>query len=250
MILYSGTGVTTTGTLKCNKSAYALHIASSLAFSALTGNEKINIQVERPSGSNVFVAVDIPLIDFLCEATYGVECINNAKEDGFKFVAKCELTDGEGAYLLQQGENILVTLSGLAAADTWQVGIFEHPLKSTHLKVLERKTVASEDVTKIITVDAYKMAVINDTNNTVTDYLITFSNGQQISYKPFELRTLMKDIDAVSYISDSGVVIQYAGRICLPLTDDTTGLFITQIEVRKTQGNVVNFLLSNVDYRN
>ncbi len=245
MQIYHGTGVTSTGLLKSNKSAHAIYIASTALFSALDGTELITVYIERPSGSNEQIATNIPLVDFIVESTYGSEAIQ--ADATFGFIAKCEITNGEGSYRLTEGENLYVKIDNIKTTDTWRVGVFEDPIKGRTLKKVERKTVASEDFSKVIVTDEFSTAVINDVNNTVTEYVLTYSNGEQIRYTPFELQTLMRDSDPIAYVTNAGSVKMYLGRIVVPLRSESVDLFITQIEVLKPQGSVVNVLLSNAD---
>lgn len=245
MDIYSGTGVTTTGNLKINKGLHALLIAATVDFTALTGSELVTLYVERPHASNVEIATNIPLIDFICESTYGAEAIQ--ADDIYNFIAKCEICDGDGAYMLSEGENIIVNISGILTTQTWKIVGLEDPIKTLHLKKLERKTVASEDFEKNILTAGFQMAVIDDTGNTVTEYTFQYSNGERIKYKPFDLKCIMRDNDPIAYITKTGVTKQYVGRLVIPLEDAESGLTIEQITVNKPQGSVVNFILSNVN---
>lgn len=242
MEIYNATGVTKTGELRVQKSVHALLLASTVAFDSLTGNELISLWVERPSGTNVEIATKIPVKDFVIGSTYGAEAIQSTGT--FAFEAICEIADGEGAFMLKEGESLKISLEGITSAATWAINGLEDPLTTLFVKKFERKTVASEDYSKKIACGGYDLAIINDAASSIQDINVKFAvNGNVVKYLPRELRAMARDIDPVAYIKANGNVLQELDRLVIPLADG-----IEELEINKTTGSIVTVVLMNENF--
>jgi hypothetical protein len=229
------TGVTKSNEITVSKGISSLIIATSLALTDFL-NEKISIYIERANGNNVPIANKVKLQDFLLSATYGGEAIHS--DGAFPTIAVCEIAL-EGAILLQEKENIKISLEDLRAPNTYIIYGVEHPLNTNNLMHWEQKSCAIEDLSKKIDVKGYDLAVI-DLNATVTDISYTYSNGQTIKYDPFELRALSVDVDPIQSIESGSVSSRIGDKLCLPLVN------VDFIDVNKNQGSIVNFVMRSV----
>jgi hypothetical protein len=239
MEVYKGTGVVKTAELRVQKSVHALIICSTRNPQSLT-NETISVWIEKANGSNFEIATNINLRDFIIGSTYGNEAIQATDE--FQTIALCEITDGDGAYPLAEGESLKFKLEGLISTETYAINALEDPYETELLLKFERKTVASEDFSKKIQTTGFDLAVITDADSKVRDYVLRYSNGQTVKYTPFELAVISRDVDPVAYVGDDGIVSNNLGRLVVPLGGE-----IDEIEVNKDNGGApVIFVLRSM----
>lgn len=229
MEIYKGTGVLKTPELKISKSIGSFIIASSRALTELT-NELVTIWIERANGSNVEIATNIPLKDFIMLSTYGTEATQSNSE--YDMIAVCEIAD-EGSVRLYENESLKMKLDGLLSAETYAVYGVEEPNSSETVYRYERKTIASEDLSKKINVENYELAVIN-TMSSIDTLSYRYTNGEVIKYLPFVLQVISADVDPIQAILANGSVIQTVGTlVTLPLTA------VSEIEVNKSPGTFI-----------
>ncbi|CAD0006562.1 hypothetical protein [Flavobacterium salmonis] len=233
MKITSITGVSKSPELNVTKSIGSLILASSLEVSELT-TEKISIYIERANGSNVILANKILLKDFVLASTYGSEAVQS--DSDYNFIALCEIAN-EGSIFLQEKESIKITLEDLVSAETYDLYGVEEPENTNELYFFEQKTVGSEEFNKKVDVAGNDLAIMTK-DSTIDDVSYHFVNGQVVKYLPFELQTLSRDIDPIQAISPTGTVIQsLSDRLCLPL------VAVHAIEINKSQGQIINFLV-------
>jgi len=236
MKIASITGVTRSNELSITKSIGSVIIASNLAFTDLT-TEKISIYIERGNGANVILVNKILLKDFLISSTFGNSALQS--DSTYATIALCEIAS-EGSVYLAEKESIKIQLDDLVALKLYDVYGVEEPVQTNDLLFFEQKSIASEEVNKKIDVSGFDLAIVN-MDATISDISFYFENGQVVKYLPFELQTLSCDIDPVAYITSAGVVSQrLSGRIALPL------LHVQTIEINKSQGVVVNFVVRHI----
>lgn len=229
MEIYKGTGVLKTGDKKVTKSIGALLIAMSKNVSALT-NETITIWIERVNRGNVFLATSVKLQDFIALTSYGTENVQSSND--YKSIALCELTpDGAGLHL-NEGESLQFKLEGLIAGDTYAIYGIEEPTTTMDFYLFDRKTVASEDVQRRLTVEGNELVIFN--TQSVNEFMIGYGNGVSIKYSPFELQTITRDVDPIFSIVDDGTVTQgLPNRIIMPVFG------IEFVEFQKEAGTLI-----------
>lgn len=200
-------------------------------------NEKISIYLERANGSNVILANKINLKDFILASTYGGEAVQS--DDTFGTIAVCEIALQGGIFIAEK-ESIKIQLEDLRSANTYELYGVEHPVTTNDLLHFEQKSVASEEVNKKIDVKGFDLAIMT-MHETLSDVSYTFENGNVVKFLPFELRALSVDIDPLQYIKQDGTVEQVLdGRLSLPL------VHVDFIEVNKSQGQIINFVVRTI----
>ena len=233
MELYKGTGVTKTGEIKVSKSIGGLIIASSKTMEQLA-NETITAWIERANGSNIEIATNIPLNQFILACTYGGESVQSDAD--YNLIAVCEVAH-EGSVRLFENESLKFKLDGLTPGTTYAVNGVENPVDSDSMYKFELKTIASEDPNKKIDVRGYDLAVVN-TLTSVDTVSYTFGNKEVVKYTPFELKTLSRDIDPIQVIAVDGTVQQNIGTmVTLPL------LAVNDLEFQKSSGTLISITL-------
>lgn len=227
-----------TGKLKSDeitvtKSIGSIIVATTKSLTELV-NEKISIYIERGNGNNVIIANKVNLKDFILASTYGSEAVQSDAD--FKTIALCEIALN-GSIFLAEKESIKIQLDDLISTHTYAMYGVEEPTFTNDLFFFEQKTVASEEFNKKIDVNGFDLAIMS-TSETVSDISYGFSNGQVVKYLPFELQTLSRDVDPIQSLNVDGTVSQgVAGRVALPLLD------VNSIEINKSQGQIINFLV-------
>lgn len=230
------TGKTKSDELTVTKSIGALILAMSIPANELL-NEKITVYIERGNGNNLMIANKVLLRDFLLSSSYGVEALQSSAQ--FDCIAICELAVDGGIFLAEK-ESIKISFDDLRAPNTYEVYGIEEPNPTNTLYMWEQKTVAVEDFSKKIDVRGFDLAVMT-TDASVSDLLYTFSEGQVVKYLPFELQTMSRDQDPIQAILKTGVVLPALdNRVTLPLVD------VASIEVNKSQGSIINFVMRAV----
>ncbi|MDN3673434.1 hypothetical protein QWY99_10255 [Flavobacterium branchiarum] len=238
MEIYKGTGKTTSGTILLTKSISTLIVASSLEFNQLT-NETIRVEVERANGSNFEITKgSMFLKDFILANTYGEDAIVSDTSRTLGLIAVCEICN-EGSIHLFEKDVIKITLNSLDATKTYVLNGIEEPETSTQIFSFEHKSMSSEDTNKDFNVHGYDILVL-DKSDTIEEINYTFSNGQVVKYSLYELECMSKSTDPVAYVKSNGVVFSaFPDKIQLPL------LAVDNINIRKTQGTVINLILRN-----
>lgn len=233
--------VNLTGVLKSNELTVTKSIGSLiLCFDGTLDqllNEKISAYIERANGSNVILANKVNLKDFILSSTYGGEAVQS--NDDFGTIAVCEIAH-EGSVFLAEKESIKIVLEDLRAPHTYELYGVEHAVATNDLFFFEQKSVASEEVNKKVDVKGFDLAIVT-MDDTVSDISYSFENGQVVKFLPFELRALSVDVDPVQYIKNDGTVKQVLdGRLALPL------VHVDFIEINKSQGQIVNFVVRSI----
>lgn len=238
MEIYKGTGKTTTGTILLTKSISSLVIGSSLEFLKLN-TETIRLEIERANGSNFEITKGtMSLRDFILATTYGADAIVSSTQFNFKTVAVCEFTTNGAVHLFEK-DVIKITLNGLDAAATYVINGIEEPETSTEVYQFEHKSMGSDDTNKDFNVSGYDVLVL-DKSADIEEINYRFENGQVVKYTMFELEAMSKQIDPVAYVQQDGLVASgFDSKIQLPL------FAVNNINIRKTQGSVVNLILRN-----
>lgn len=238
MEIYNATGVTSTGIIPVTKSISTLIIGSSLDFNALS-TEQIRIEVERANGSNFEITKGLMYLkDFILANTYGSDAVVSDSARSLATVAVCEICN-EGSIHLFEKDVIKVELRGLIALQTYTLNGIEEPQTSTMIYSFEHKSMGTDDTNKDFNVDGYDILVL-DRDASIEEVNYTFSNGQVVKYNMFELEAMSKSIDPVAYLKTNGTVLSsFTGKIQLPL------LAVRNINIRKSQGAVVNLILRN-----
>jgi hypothetical protein len=236
MKIISITGVVRSNEIAVTKSIGSLIIGTSLELSGLT-TEKISAYIERANGSNVILANKVPLLDFILASTYGNEAVQS--DENYKTIALCEMALDGGVYLAEK-EKIIFLLEDLQADETYDLNGVEEPSSSNLLYFFEQKTIASEDFNKKIDVEGYDLAIMTR-KDSLQDIAYGFENGQTVKYTPFELQTLSSNVDPITAVNSTGVVLQrIPQRLSLPL------VHVNTIEVNKSQGEIINFVVRNI----
>ena len=236
MKIKSITGVTKSEEITVTKSIGSLILAiDNLPLEGLT-TEKISVYIERSNGSNVILANKVLLVDFILASTFGSE--STQSDDNYNVIAVCELAH-EGGIFLAEKESIKIVLEDLIVANAYDLYGVEEPTQSNNLYHFEQKTVSSEDFSKKVDVYGYDLAIMT-VHASVSDLSYRFNNGQVIKYLPFELQTLSRDIDPIQAIDGNEVLQGVSTRLSLPL------LGVESIEVNKSQGAVINFVVRSI----
>lgn len=245
MKIASITGVTKSQELTVTKSIGSLVLAiDGLALSALT-TEKISVYIERANGSNIILANKILFKDFILASTYGSSATQS--DATYECIALCELAHEHGI-MLGEKESIKIQLDDLINAGvTYDLFGIEEAHTTNELYIFELKTVASEEFSKKVDVKGFDLAIMT-TSNTVNDVQFRYvladelgnENKQIVKYLPFELQTISRDIDPLQAINGTAVLQGLTDRVTLPLVG------VDQIEVNKSQGAVINFVVRSL----
>ena len=229
MLLYpKTTAVLKTGEVRSTKSIHALLIATIGGFDALT-NELITIWVERVNRSNVYLATNVKLSDFIALTNFDADSIQS--DDEYAMIAICQLAENSNVQL-NEGEQIKFKIDGLRSAETYAVWGLEEPASDYDFYTFDRKTIASEDLQKVVTLDNSEVTVFS--TNSVEEITIEYGNGAKTRFTPFELRTVTRDVDPVFIVGRGGIVSQgIANKIVLP------SFGVKSIEIAKSVGTLV-----------
>ncbi|BFM44938.1 hypothetical protein CFS9_35790 [Flavobacterium sp. CFS9] len=238
MEIYNGTGKTTTGTILLTKSISTIIVASSLEYAGLT-NETIRVEVERANGSNFEITKgSMNLKDFILANTYGEDAIISDSVRDLGLIAVCEICN-EGSIHLFEKDVIKITLNNLDATKTYILNGIEEPETSTQIFSFEHKSMSSEDTNKDFNVFGYDIMIL-DKSSTIEEINYTFANGQVVKYSLYELEAMSKSTDPVAYVKKNASVLSaFPDKIQLPL------LAVSNVNIRKAQGSVINLILRN-----
>lgn len=239
MKITSITGKLKSDELSVTKSIGGLILGLSFPIDELL-NEKISIYIERGNGNNVIMANKVLLRDFILASSYGSEAIQ--ADATYPSIAICELAVDGGIFLAEK-EMIKISFDDLRSLQTYDIYGVEEPTATNNLYFFEQKTIASEEYNKKIDVRGFDLAVMT-VDQTVSDVSYTYEHENVISvvkYLPFELQTLSRDIDPIQAIKADGTVMQsLTGRLTLPLVE------VEAIEVNKSQGAIINFVMRTI----
>jgi len=237
MKIGSVTSVTKSQEFTVTKSIGGLILAiQHLELSSLA-TEKISIYIERANGSNVILANKVLLKDFILASTYGTS--GTQSDSTYQCIAVCELAH-LGGIALEEKESIKIQLDDLnPSLPVYDIFGIEEPIASSDLYFFEQKTVASEQFSKILDVKGFDLAIMT-THESVQDVSYRYSNGVVVKYLPFELQSLSRDIDPIQALNGTAVLQGLSDRVSLPLEEVDT------IEVNKSQGTVINFVVRSI----
>lgn len=222
------TGVTKTNEIRCTKSISALLICHSETIDSLS-NQLITLWIERVNRSNVYLATNVRLKDFIALTNFGVESIQS--NASFGTIAICELSSN-GNVKLNEGEVLKFKLDGLTPAHTVTVYGIEEPLSNHDFHTFDRKTVASEDLQRKISVENTELSIFKTIG--VNEIAVEYGNGTSIRYSPFELMVISRDVDTVFAIDDTGVIVQG-----LPDTIILPTIGVASLEFQKNAGTLI-----------
>lgn len=233
MQLVSITGVTSSTEIKSTKSIGALIFALDGLTVNQLATEAITAWVEKANGSNLEVATQIPLKDFIVLSTYGSEAVFS--DATYECIAICQISDGNGAYMLGEGESFKFKLTGLDATKTYVVYGLEDAADSMHLLKFDTKVLLSDVPTQKYEVSNYDLLSIADASNVLSEINLYYSNGRTVKYTPFELKAIQKDIDPVPAILQAGTIVDFSNRLIVPLqnVEDDDSIYVTSIDFTK-----------------
>ena len=237
MLIYSGTGVTTTGKLVVNKGFSALIVSSSLTLDALSA-EQIEVLVERKNGKAFEVTQGaVSVKDFILSTTESEDAMTYDDVTGL-YTAVCELTGEDGGAIdLAEGENIVVSMTLLTSGATYRLNGTEEPFTTNDVRQFEQKTMASADLKKTFGVEDFDYLVLTD-HTSITEVRFDFGGEHVTTYDLFELRAMQRSADGAKWYTSTGLAdLNVAGRITLGLDK------IKNIEIRKTAGVDINLFL-------
>lgn len=229
MKIYGGTGVTSTSNLKVTKSVQSLIVATDKTVEEFT-NESITIFIERVNLANIYLATALPLADFLMLTNYGNDSIQSNAT--FKTIALCELAE-DGAIRLNEGESLNIKIDGLNPAKNYELYAVEDADVVETFYKFDRKSIASEDTVKTISVEKAELVVI-DLKSSVSEVSVKYANGTTNKHLPFELRVISRDIDGIYAINQDNTVLQgHSTRVAIP------SIGVNELEIVKTAGELV-----------
>lgn len=230
----TGSNITKSGSILVTKGFRALLIRTSLEYDALT-TEQIKVEIERANGSNHEITKGFKsLKDFLLATTYMGDALTS--DDTHSTIAECEICEG-GSIELQDKDVIKFEMQNLKSAASYVVNTLEDDEFSEHILEFEDKAMSSEDTNKSFQVGGNDLLVMTK-SNTIEEVAYTFENGNVVKYTLDELVCLSRSVDPVAYVMANGVVKScFPERVQLPLEGVET------IEIRKSQGTVINLFL-------
>ncbi|WP_281638421.1 hypothetical protein [Flavobacterium marginilacus] len=226
--------------LQVSKSIGTLLIACSADYEILQ-DETIQVEIERANGSNFEITKGaVSLQRFMLATTYGDDAI--VSDDNYQTIALCEICR-EGSIHLFEKDVLKVNLKNLKPTVSYEIRGIEEPTTSLEVYSYESKSMASDDTNKDFNVEGYDIAVL-DINSDITEisYTVALSGGSSkiIKYDLFELRSMSRSIDPVAYVKKNGTLkSSFQNFVQLPL------IAVSNLNIRKTQGSVVNLLLRN-----
>jgi hypothetical protein len=228
-----GKNITKSGVLVQNKSIGSLIVSLSLDVEALT-TEQIKVEVEKLTGNEEITKGFMSLADFIYMTTFNADAITSDAD--FKTTAQCEICE-DGSIELGDKDVIKIELTGLKTAETYVINGIEEPQTSRKTLSFSNKSMGSDDKSKVFDVVDCDIVVL-DNNNDIEEIAYTYANKVVVKYTLHELRVLSRAIDPVAYIrQDGSVKASFANKIQLPLFG------VDSIEVRKSQGSIVNLLV-------
>jgi hypothetical protein len=229
----NGLNVTKSPVMLVTKSIGALVVSSTLDVEALT-TEQISIEVEKATGNEEITKGLMSLADFIYMTTFNGDAISS--DPVYKTTAECEICE-DGSIQLGEKDVIKIQLIGLKTAETYVINGIEMPQSSHKTLSFENKSMASDEKSKVFDVYNCDLAVL-DNSSTIEDVSYTFLNDVVVKYTLHELRVLSRSVDPVAYVKQDGTVKgAFAAKLQLPLFG------VKSIEVRKTQGSIINLIV-------
>jgi hypothetical protein len=229
----SGKNITKSGVLLLTKSIGAVIVSSSLDVEALT-TEQIKIEVEKSTGNEEITKGFMSLSDFIYLTTFNGDAVTS--DPTYKTTAECEICE-DGSIQLDDKDVIKIELQGLKTAETYVINGIEMPNSSPKTLEFENKSMSSNDKDKDFEVPHCDLALI-DNSNDIQEVSYTFFNDNVVKYTLHELRVLSRSVDPVAYVRNDGTVKSaFSAKLQLPLFG------VKSINVRKTQGNIINLLM-------
>lgn len=226
MLVYSETTKTKSGELRITRPIGALLISTDEVIEALA-NETISVFIEKANGSNIDIATNIPLRDFILSSVFGT-----ASFDGTAGIsAMCEIAN-DGAIALGQNESIKVKLDNLKSAKTYTIHGIELPELTNEIVHFDRKTVLTEETSRQFDVTGADEAVITGIDN-VDEMHVTYLNGNTVKYLQAEIKAIASDVDSILGSGPLGVVVtSISDVVVFPVVG------VAKIDIYKSAGTI------------
>ena len=189
MEIYNATGVRKTTQIRVTKSFGMLLIMSNQPFIDLL-NEKISVYIERASGDNQHIATNISLKAFIGCAVFGEGKIIE-KPDFFQAIA--ELSD-EGSIPLQENESIVIQLSDLKDAKTYQLHTIETPVISQETVFYTEKVFLNGQKNRSYEVNEFDECMLLGDFEKVRLTYPTDQGTQTTEHSKLEIRAIAADL--------------------------------------------------------
>lgn len=234
MEIFNSTGknLTKSDLLLVTKPIGALIVASSLDVDSLT-SETIEVFVERLSGNVQITNGVMSLKDFILLTTFNGDAVT--ADSTYKTTAECEIAEN-GAIQLAEKDVIKIKLSGLKGAESYVLNTLEMPQTTEKVLQFSNRSMNSDERQKAFDVYDCDLCLI-DNSNTIEEVAYTYLNDVVIRYSLHELRVLSRSVDPVAYVRQDGSVKSlFTEKLQIPLFG------VKNIEIRKTQGTVINLL--------
>lgn len=238
----SALGNPTEKKMQVTKSIGSFIFGTSKSFDELE-DETIQVEIERANGSNFEITKGaISLQRFLLATTFGEDSIQSSTEGVINFhtIAVCEICE-DGSIHLFEKDVLKITLKGLDENHSYLLNGIEEPTSSLQVYSYESKSMGSDDTNKDFNVEGYDILIL-DKSDSIDEisYTVALSDGSSkiIKYSQFELNAIYKSTDPVGLVKLDGTIKSGFNKyLQLPLNA------VTNVNIRKTQGTVVNLLL-------
>lgn len=196
-------------------------------------DEQISIEVERLRGNLQITKGFMSLRDFILLTTFNADAVTS--DPTYKTTAVCEICEN-GSIELVEKDVIKIQLIGLDPAEAYVLNGIEMPSTSNKTLSFDNKSMAADEKTKSFDVEDCDLLLI-DNNDAIEEISYTYLNGVTVRYTLHELRIMARAVDPVAYVKQNGNVKSgFASKLQLPLFS------AQQIEVRKSQGTVINLI--------
>jgi hypothetical protein len=199
----AGTGVTEVKDLQIQKSIGHLIIVKTGA-AAIIG-EKITLRLNTQGGSSKTV---IPLTTVrrcavISQFGEGYQLIQDEGSSVIRSEFRIALSD-MGAVELQNGDYLTLDLTELVSGSTYSVFGLESPTTSRqYFEYGSQVLSASEAQIKNYVPEADVVGLGLSNNGSLSSVRISYNNGNEVTYSPTELRAIMRNMNDVSFASDT-----------------------------------------------
>lgn len=228
----AGLNVTKSPMLLVTKGIGALIVSASIQIEDFT-TEQISFEIERKSGNKQVTNGTMSLADFIMLTTFNADAVTS--DANYKVTAECEVAE-DGAIWLDEKDVIKIQLTGLKTANTYVLNGIEMPQFTEKILQFENKSMSSDEKSKTFDIYDCDLALL-DNSNDIEEVLYTFLNDVVVTYTMHELRVLSRSVDPVAYVKQDGTVKSaFTSKLQLPLFG------VKSIQIRKTQGNIINLL--------